>query len=366
MLGPTRPLVLTADADLLEEVLRLAATAGVAVEVAHEVAPAARPWASAPLVLVGADLVAEVAEAGWERRGRVTVLGLDLDDARIWQQAVSVGAEHVVFLPDAEPWVIDLLGSTLEVVREPGQTVAVVGGRGGAGATTLAVCLALAGARRSADVLLVDGDPLGGGVDLVLRGEQTTGLRWPDLLGTRGRLSGGSLVAGLPRLEGLSVLSWDRSEPAALPAEAVCSVLGAGRRSADLVVVDLPRSLDEVTRDVLGLADTTLLVVPAELRAAAAAARLATRLAWECRDLRLVVRGPAPGRLSSEAIARSLGLPLAGELRAEPGLAVDLECGEVPGRRARSPLARFCDDLLDDLGIGAASTGAQGGGARAA
>ncbi len=105
----------------------------------------------------------------------------------------------------------------------------------------------------------------------------------------------------------------------------------------------------------LAAADTTLLVVPAELRAAAAAARVAARLGWVCRDLRLVVRGPSPGRLSAEVIARTLALPLAGEVRPEPGLRADLERGEAPGRRRRSPLARLCDRLLDDLeGRGAA------------
>ena len=42
-------------------------------------------------------------------------------------------------------------------------TVAVVGGCGGAGATTLAAGLAITGSALGFRVLLVDGDPLGGG-----------------------------------------------------------------------------------------------------------------------------------------------------------------------------------------------------------
>lgn len=344
-----RPLLVTAEPALLDDVLRLAATAGVEVDVAHEVAGARRRWDAAPLVLVGPDLLDPLANAGLPRRAGVAVLGADLDDASIWQRAIVVGAEHVLFLPDAESWLLEALADAAEGPGRHGVVVAVLGGRGGAGATTLAVALALSAVRREHPVLLVDGDPLGGGIDLVFGGEHVTGLRWPELGGTRGRVPAPALLAALPRLSGLSVLSWDRGEPATLSVEALGAVLAAGRRCADLVVVDLPRSLDEPGREVLSRADVTLLVVPTELRAAAAAARVATQAALVCNDLRLVVRGPSPGGVSPELLARSLGLPLAGECRAEPGLDAALERGDAPGQSPRSPLARMCDRLLDDL-----------------
>ena len=59
-----------------------------------------------------------------------------------------------------------------------------------------------------ASTLLVDLDPLGGGLDLLLGAERLAGLRWPDLAGARGRLGGGMLRDALPRLDGLSLLSW--------------------------------------------------------------------------------------------------------------------------------------------------------------
>lgn len=85
------------------------------------------------------------------------------------------------------------------------------------------------------------------------------------------------------------------------------------------------------------------------MRATAAAARVAGRAGALCRDLRLVVRGPAPSGLSCAHVVRALGLPLAGELRAEPGLDAALERGEPPGQRPRSPLAALSGRLLDDL-----------------
>jgi secretion/DNA translocation related CpaE-like protein len=319
------------------------------VIVAGDAGAARRSWGAAASVVIGHDAAAACARARLPRRPGVVLLGQDLDDAGIWQLGVEVGAEHVVFLPDGEQWLIEMLAESVEPSRVSGELLVVVGGRGGAGATTLAVALAVTASRRTGRVLLVDADPLGGGIDLVFGGEGEAGLRWPDLGSTRGRVTGAALTAALPRMGDLSVLSWDRGDVLRVPPEAMETVLEAGRRSCDLVVVDLPRALDDAGRIVLSLATAALLVVPAEVRAAAAATRVATQLVPLCPDVRLVVRGPAPAGLGPDDIARSLGLPLIGYLRPEPGLHRALERGEPPGRRVRGPLAVLCDDVLDDL-----------------
>lgn len=344
-----RPLILTADLVVLDDLLRLAATAGVEVDVAHDVTSARGYWLAAPLVILGPDLLDGFAGCRMARRPKVVVLGQDLDDADIWRQAVEVGAEHVVFLPDAEPWLVGALADAVEGAGGDGLLVAVIGGRGGAGATTLSAALALTAVRRGLRTLLIDGDPFGGGIDLVFGGETTTGLRWPELGATRGRVPAAALAEALPTMAELSVLSWDRGEPAHVPVDALRAVLAAARRTCDLVVVDLPRSLDDASREVLATASTALLVVPAEVRATAAAARIASQAGLLCRDLRLVVRGPAPAGLQASEVARALGLPLLGEVRPEPHLDVDLEHGDPPGARSRSPLAGLCDRLLADL-----------------
>lgn len=346
--GVPRPLLVTGDADLLDELLRLAAVAGTDVDVADDVAAARRSWQAAACVVVGADLGEECARAALPRRGAVVLLG-DLDDAGVWQRAVEVGAEQVVVLPEAEEALIARLADAAEGGAGEAEVVAVVGGRGGAGATTLACALAVTAARTGRRVLLVDGDPLGGGIDLVFGGEGDRGLRWPDLEATQGRVPAGALADALPRMAGLSVLSWDRGAPAAVPAEAMVAVLAAGRRAHDLVVVDLPRNLDDAGRAAVEAAGRVLLVVPAELRAAAAAGRVAARLAVLCHDLRLVVRGPGPAGLDGPTVAGLLGLPLAGSLRPEPGLDAALERGEPPAVRGRGPLADLCVQLLGDL-----------------
>jgi secretion/DNA translocation related CpaE-like protein len=348
--GPARrPLVLTADVRLLDDLLRLAAAAGVEVEVDADPGAARRSWSTAPLVLLGADLAAAAADLALPRRDDVVLVGTDLDHAGIWQLAVETGAEHVVFLPDAEPWVVDRLADAAEAGGPGGSVVCVLGGRGGAGASTLAAALSLTGARRGLCALLLDGDPLGGGIDLVLGGEDSTGLRWPDLAGTRGRVNGAALHEALPRVEALTVLSWDRGDTLTIPAETMDSVLGAARRGSELVVVDLPRRPDPAAEVALAASDTTLLVVPAEVRATASAARVAAAVGLLASDLRVVVRGPAPSELPVEVVVDALGLPLAGAMLAEPKLAEALERGEPPARRGKGPLAEFCGAFLDDL-----------------
>jgi secretion/DNA translocation related CpaE-like protein len=344
-----RPLVVTADAAVLDDLLRLAATTGTQVQVASDPGAARKAWSSAPLVVVGPDVATGCARARLPRRDGVVLLGDDLDDAGVWQLAVDLGAEHVAFLPDAERWLADRLADASEGGGPQAPLVAVVGGRGGAGATTLACALGVTAARAGRRALLVDLDPLGGGIDLVFGGEEDAGLRWPDLHSTRGRVPASALSGALPQMAGLQVLSWDRGGTGDVPVEAVQSVVEAGRRASDVVVVDLARHLDEGARAVLATATACLLVVPAEVRAAAAASRVAGPLGLLCRDVRVVVRGPAPSGLSGTEVARALGLPLLGEVRAEPGLDLALERGEAPARRGRSPLAQICGRLLDEL-----------------
>lgn len=347
--GPRRPLVVTCDQEVLEELLRIAAVAGAELDVAPDAAGARRRWQRAALVVVCADAVDGCARLRLPRRTGVVLLATDLDDAGVWQRAVEVGAERVLFLPDGEPWLVSALTDAVEGGGPEAAVVAVIGGRGGAGATTLAAALAVTAGRAGRSVLLVDGDPLGGGIDLVFGGETDRGLRWPDLGGTRGRVPAAALAGALPRMAGLSVLSWDRGSAPAVPEEAMLAVLAAGRRSHDLVVVDLPRAVDDAGRAVLAAAACVLLVVPAEVRAAAAAARVAAAVGLLCRDLRLVVRGPAPSGLEGSAVAGALGLPLAGQLRPEPGIELALERGDPPGQRGRGPLSELCGRLVAEL-----------------
>jgi len=347
--GNRQPLLVTEDPQLLDDLLRLCGAAGAEPTLAPDAAAARRSWAGPPVVVVGVDSVEGLLRLGLPRRPGVVLVGTALDDGAVWDRAASLGAEAVVFLPDAEPWLVDRLGDAVEGPGSGGTTVAVVGGRGGAGATVLAAALARASAAGGVATLLVDADPLGGGVDMVLGLEDAPGLRWPDLTAAVGRLSPVGLRDALPRSGALSVVSCARSDPDPLPADAVRSVLRAGRAAHELVVVDLPRRLDGPVEQVLAVSSRTYLVVPAEVRATAAAARLAGALTAAGADLQVVVRGPAPSGLTGSLVADSLGAPLAGWLDADPKLVRDLERGRPPAVGGRSPLAVLCRALLADV-----------------
>jgi hypothetical protein len=73
----TPPLFVTADPILLDELLRLAAAAGVTPEVAPDPPTALRSWASAPLVLVGVDQAAPMARIDpADEPGRTSLRGV--------------------------------------------------------------------------------------------------------------------------------------------------------------------------------------------------------------------------------------------------------------------------------------------------
>ena len=346
--GRQRPLVVTADPDLLDELLRIAADAGVLVDVAPDPAAARRWYPRAPLVLVGIDKAPGCLRAGLPRRPGVVLVGRhEADGPPDWTLADELGAEHVAALPAAEAWLSRRLAALDRAATGGGQVVAVLGGRGGAGATVLAASLAVTAARQGMRTLLVDADPLGGGADLALGWEALDGLRWSAL----SQVDAPELVGALPRQGELAVLSWDRADEFSIPVEAMSAALGAGRAERDLVVVDLPRRLDDAAVLALAVADRALLLVPAELRACAAAARVAAAVAPHTDALELVVRGPAPGRLKAREIARALGLPLLGSLRVEPDLARALERGAPPAGTGKGPLAALCQRILAELDL---------------
>ncbi|HVA60718.1 MAG TPA: septum site-determining protein Ssd [Mycobacteriales bacterium] len=341
-----RPLIITADPELLEQLISLLASLGVEPTVVLGPGAAGPDWATARVVLVGAD-VAIGTPPSWPLPAREDVVVVAGSRGSSGPVAAALGAACTFRLPAEAAGLRAVLAAALSGAGRAA-CVGVIGGRGGAGASTLAAALALTGSRLWPSVL-VDADPLGGGIDLILGAEAVGGLRWPDLSASRAPLNPAGLREALVRVDELRVLSWDRLSPPSESGAWMTAVLGGVVGTHQLVVVDLPRQIDSAALAALDFTRTVLVVVPADLRAAAAAGRVAAGLTGHCQDVRLVVRGPAPGGLDPAAIADALELPLAGSLRAEPGLAAALERGEPPGRSGRGPLAAFCRRLLAEL-----------------
>ncbi|TXS65505.1 septum site-determining protein Ssd [Streptomyces sp. sk2.1] len=334
------PLIVTEDVELLDDLLRLCAAAGAEPEVHHSLPENRGSWEQPPMVLVGDDAARRC--RGAARRQGVMLVGREQDDPDVWRRAVEIGAEYVLRLPDSEGWLVDQIANAVEGVGRAALTVGVIGGRGGSGASTLACALAVTAARAGRRTMLIDGDPLGGGIDVLLGGERAEGMRWPDFAHSKGRVGGGALEESLPALHGLRVLSWGRDDWVVVPPRAMQAVLAAARRLGGVVVVDLPRRVDESVAEALAQLDLGLLVVPGELRAVAAAKRVASMAGMVLADLRVVARGPYAAGLDERWVAQALGLPLVGELPLDAGLLADQDSGSPPGGSARGPLARFC------------------------
>jgi secretion/DNA translocation related CpaE-like protein len=344
-----RPLVVTADAALLDDLVRLAAAGGSDVHVAMDAVAARLRWDNAPFVLLGADAAQECVHAALTVRASVVLVARGTDERPPWDLADVLRAEHVAVLPSAEAWLVDRFADHAAGRPARGRVVAVLGGCGGAGASVLATALAVTARRRGLDTLLVDADPIGGGVDLVLGWERMEGLRWPELVDASGRVNPPALVSALPGEGSLAVLSFDRSGLDAVPVEAMAAAMDAGRRGRDLVVIDLPRRLDESALMALTAVDRAYIVVPAELRACAAARRVATTASAHCPNLSVIVRDPSPGGLPPDEIAEALDLPLSATLRSEHRLLRGLESGDPPAGTGRGPLAEVCRVMLNEI-----------------
>lgn len=152
--------LMTADPELQDQLLRLCAAASVTPDVVDETTGARQVWARAGAVLVGDDQAPALARLGLNRRDQVVVVSLRREPAPLWQLAVQLHADDVVLLPGDEARLVERLSDLVEGAGRA-LTVAVIGGCGGAGASTMAGALALTAARSGRECLLVDIDPLG-------------------------------------------------------------------------------------------------------------------------------------------------------------------------------------------------------------
>jgi secretion/DNA translocation related CpaE-like protein len=343
--------VLTADLELLDDVLAVAAAAGVEPQVVADAGSVRPLWTAAATVVVGVDQAAQLAKLVLPRRPDVFVVGADSFRDEVCAWSLPLGAA-VVLLPSGAGRLSTALADATGLGAGKGQVVAVVGGSGGVGTSTVAAALAFVGAQRGLRTMLVDADPIGGGLDLLVGAERVPGWRWPRLAAARGHL--GDLAGQLPQVEGVDVLSMARGSglPESGPdVEQMTAVLLSATRSHQLVVVDVPRHLPPAGREALRRADLGLLLVLAQLRGIAAAQQLGTQLEDACTAVNLLVRLTRPKGLAADAVADSLGLSLAGALTDDPSLSVGAARGEPPGRSGRSPLARSCRAVLDELTV---------------
>lgn len=343
MTAATPPLIATADEQLRDQAQRWCAALGATPDVAGDLTQVRRAWRRASGVIVGEDLIGPASEAGLLRRDHVVVVAQE--PSKWWSAGIALGAQAVCSAAD-ERVILDLLATALDG-RDEACVVSVIGGSGGAGASTLAAALAIGAQRRGLRSLAWDADPGGGGLDLLLGAERAGGLRWHDFAATRGRIDTGSLVEVLPQQRGVSVLSWARDERGPLP-DSWPGVFSSAVRGFDLVAVDLPRSLDEAAVGLVGRSVLTIVVVPEEIGAASAARGVLAGVARIAPAVALVSVARRSG-IGPEAVSDAVDLPVLARLRRDRHLRGAIDRGYGPARSR--PLRRAADVVLDALGL---------------
>jgi secretion/DNA translocation related CpaE-like protein len=314
-------LAMVARSTMRDDVDRVAAAA--AVPVVHLTQqPSRQAWTGALAVLLDVAGARLCATPMLPRRGHVVLLNDTSPGAEEWEAAIAVGAQRVLTLPADEGHLVAELSEAAQSCRDAGSgaVVAVMAGRGGAGASLFATALAHA----AGDALLIDADPWSGGIDLALGSESEPGLRWPDLAVEHGRVDATALRQALPRHDGLSVLSSVRAGND-IDAGPLAAVIDAGRRGGATVVCDLPRRLTRAVEFAAETADLVVVVTTADVRACAATTAVAAAMTAINPNVGLVVRGPSPGGLRARDVARIVELPLLSAMRPQHGVAAALE-----------------------------------------
>lgn len=355
---PATVLLVTRDPVIEGHVRRLGAVVGASVEV---LADGPVRWCDRGPVLVVVDAAAADNVSGPERFDRlpsgtpVVLLAADADAVDTWRLAARLGAAEVLCLPRDESSLLDRFVLACDGGGRLGLTVGVCPGSPGAGASTLAAAVAVCAASAGRSTALIDGDDLGGGLDLLLGAEGRPGLRWPDLAEVRGAVTSAALRAAVVDVTGVCLVSHDRRVDAPVPVEAIESVLAASRRGHDLVVVDLPRLPGGARAAAQSGCDVLILVAAADVRGAAVAAQVVHTARAAVPDVRLVVRTSQPRRLAAAEVSRALGLALAATLPSEPSIAEATDRGRLVHSVRRSRLGDCAVALLDGLAVPAAA-----------
>ncbi|MBN9105991.1 MAG: hypothetical protein J0I14_13410 [Propionibacteriaceae bacterium] len=342
-LSPSRPvLVVAASGHTQDSMLSAVAAQELEAAVSTDLETIAEAWRTAATVLVADDQAERLAGRALPHRDGVFVVGPRPELLSAWSAPL---AARVIPLPDGAAWLGAILADGSSRARAP--VIAVIGGSGGAGASTLAAALAQQAAARGGGAALVDVDPLGGGIDLLLGAERAGGWRWPRLSSAEGHL--GDLRGYLPVVDGVTIVSMARGPALDLAREPLAAIVTSLRSRHSLVVLDPGRALVPAAREAIRLSSRQLLVVQAGVRGVAAARQ--SLASYDLRGAQAVLRR-VRGGLPSGLVAETLGIPVVAELPVEPGLAAAAERGDPPSRAVRRGYRKALDELLGRLGDG--------------
>jgi secretion/DNA translocation related CpaE-like protein len=329
-------LVVAPPGDLQELILSAVAAQQQQAQVARNAGEAAAAWERAQTVFVAQESAPEIAERALPHREQVYLVGADEAALATW--STPLGAK-VIVLPDGIAWLGAVLDEGSERAGAP--VLVLLGGSGGVGASTLAASMALSAAKKGLRAALVDVDPVGGGIDLLLGADRLEGWRWPSLGSAEGYV--GDIREYLPQIEGVAVVSMARDCQEDLAKEPLVAILQALRRSHDVVLVDAGRGLSPAAREAIRLATRRLLLVAGTVRGIAAAHQVIQ--AHGC-DMEVILRRMGPASSDPNTVTTLLGCPVIATLPQDKALGMAAERGELSWLSARRSYLRTCAQLL--------------------
>lgn len=340
------PVLATVNPIIIDHV-RLLATAGHAtVQVVSSLSDLEPVWQQEGLLLLGSDFIPEA--QGLVKRRNLAVVHWQFDreeaiPANLWQSALALGAEHVVALPKADDWLAERLTPPTHLGTARARVLAIGAVCGGAGASTLAVGLALAAQNADHRVLVIDADLAGGGLDLLVGAEAMPGVRWPELAHTSGRMSAETLLPALPHPHGLSLVSASRDRHAIPTAQAWQAILEFASHAFDVVVLDLGREELPATvyTSLKELNASLWWIVPTRIRAVAAASLCLERAQSLVANQELIVR-KVDRSMSQSDVGRALGKTVFAAIPEDPHVVAASEQGLV----VKGAYAKACTEIF--------------------
>jgi Flp pilus assembly CpaE family ATPase len=268
--------------------------------------------------------------------------------------AIDGGARGFFVWPDDRERLLGTLARSgaRAAAGEVGSIVAVRGARGGAGQTFVAVHLAAALARAGRTCVLVDADPLPGDLTAALGAPQDGVRTLADLVPLAGELGPHQVEEALwSHGAGFRVLL--ASEPEVrVTGQLLGSAIDAAARIAEVVLVHLPRSIDDRTLPMLGTAGRVLHVLtldPMSFRAADRALQALSPLRPQARPA-FVVNRAARSEIVPGDVRRVFGADPLAVIPVDRAIATAMAKGRLVGPRGRVPRAfdRAAAALLDD------------------
>jgi pilus assembly protein CpaE len=294
--------------------------------------------------------LADVCEPGVS----VVVIGTR-DEVGLYRDLLQAGVAEYIVKPLTDNLVANALRTALggaeatPISRKLGKVVGLVGARGGVGTSTIAVNLAWYLANRQVRrVALVDLDLHNGVCSLALNVPPSGGLR--EALENPLRVDSLFLERTMTAQgERLYVLGSEEpfDEDAQFAATAVDRLIEVVREQFHYVIVDLPRLPNPLSRRVLEIADSKIIVLDQSLQAIRDAARLCRMRSLDGsqgRPLVIVNRGGETGRRSIKVdeVAGALEQRLRCVVPFQPAL---ISSAAIQGTVAAAKRGRFADAI---------------------